>query len=87
MRWQSYIRYTKSGKYDNIPVVTYKGKRLSPELYVADVTKLTKNDLYPKVVRAAKDIKNKEGKVVIKAGDIIPGAVIAINPDMEALTT
>jgi len=87
MRWQSYIRYTKSGKYDNIPVVIYKGKRLSPDMYVADATKLTKNDLYPKIVRAAKDIKNKEGKIVIKAGDIIPGAVIAINPDMEALTT
>ena len=87
MRWQSYIRYTKSGKYDNIPVVTYKGKRLSPDMYVTDVTKLTKNDLYPKVVRAAKDIKDKEGKVVIKAGDVIPGAVVAINPDMEALTT
>ena len=87
MRWQSYIRYTKSGKYDNIPIVLYKGKRLSPEAYIADIENPTHEELYPKVVRAAIDIKGQDGKVLFKKGDIIQGATIAINADMEALTT
>lgn len=87
MRWQSYIRYTKSGKYDNVPVVLYRGKRLDPKVYVADLSNLTRNDLYPREVRSVVDIKDKDGNVIVKKGDIIQGASVAINADMEALTT
>lgn len=86
-RWQSYVRYTNAKEYDNIPVVMYKNKRLNPKYYISDLKNPTHDELYPKRVYAAIDIKDKDGKIIFKKGDLIPGAVYVTNADMESLTT
>ena len=86
-RWQSYVRYTNAKEYDNIPVVMYKNKRLNPKYYISDLKNPTHDELYPKRVYAAIDIKDKDGNIIFKKGDLIPGAVYVTNADMESLTT
>ena len=87
-RFQSYKRYSNNKEgYDNVPVVIYRGKQLNPKHYIVNKDKLTKDDLYPKFVKWSHDVLDKNGKVIFKKGDIIQGASIVMNYDMENLTT
>ncbi len=72
---------------DNVPMVMFRGKLLDPKHYISNKNKLSQEDLYPKFVRWSHDILDKNGKIIFKAGDVIQGASIVMNYDMENLTT
>lgn len=87
-RFQSYKRYTnRKDGMDNVPMVMFRGKLLDPKHYISNKNKLSQEDLYPKFVRWSHDILDKNGKIIFKAGDVIQGASIVMNYDMENLTT
>lgn len=87
-RFQSYKRYTnRKDGMDNVPMVMFRGKLLDPKHYISNKNKLSQEDLYPKFVRWSHDVLDKNGKIIFKAGDVIQGASIVMNYDMENLTT
>jgi hypothetical protein len=85
-KYKSYIRHT-SKEYAGIPmVVGANGKIISPDAYISDPKHLTDEEKFMTRVVAVRDIE-EDGKVICKAGEIIPGAQIITNPDFESYTT
>jgi len=89
-RNQSYVRFLdekKYGEYVGFPVVIYKNAILNPSYYISDPKLRNEDTLYPKQVRLVKDMKDKNGNVICKAGDILQGAIIAQDQDKQTLAT
>lgn len=89
IRYQSYTRFTneeKFGDYVGAPVVHYDGGVLNPSYYIADPKNMTNQDIYPQQITLVKDLY-KNGKLVAKKGDILNGAIIMQNQDLQSITT
>lgn len=89
-RYLSYIRFSdkeKFGEYVGFPVVAYKNVVVDPSYYIADTSVRNEETMYPKYVRLVKDLKDKKGNIICKAGDILQGAVILQDYDKQTLTT
>ena len=89
-RYLSYIRFSdkeKFGEYVGFPVVAYKNVVVDPSYYIADTSVRNEETMYPKYIRLVKDLKNKKGNIICKAGDILQGAVILQDYDKQTLTT
>lgn len=89
IRYQSYIRFTnkeKFGDYVGAPVVHYDGGVLNPSYYIANPKNMTQQDIYPQQITLVKDLY-KNGKLVAKKGDVLNGAVILQNQDLQSITT
>lgn len=80
-RERSYLRYE-----NGIPKVYYKGELLDPKEYISNSENLTEEEKFPTVVRYTRDFMDEEGNVH-KKGEIIQGAIIAVNHEYESLTT
>ena len=84
-RFKSYIRYS-TAEFSRIPIVILNGQKVDPSAYIKDVKNPTQNELFMTQVRAVKDLYDGN-KLICKKGEIIPGALIATNPDYESFTT
>lgn len=86
----SYIRFLdekKYGEYVGFPVVMYRNVILNPSYYISNPKLRNEDTLYPKQVRLVKDMKDKNGNIICKAGDILQGAVLMQDQDKQTLTT
>ena len=73
-RYLSYIRFSdkeKFGEYVGFPVVAYKNVVVDPSYYIADTSVRNEETMYPKYIRLVKDLKDKKGNIICKAGDIL----------------
>lgn len=89
-RYLSYIRFSdkeKFGEYVGFPVVMYNGVIVDPSYYIADTSVRNEDTMYPKQIRLVKDLKDKKGNLICKAGDILQGAAILQDQDKQTLTT
>ena len=84
-RFKSYIRYS-TDEFSKIPIVFLNGQKVDPHAYIRDVKNPTQNELFMTQVRAVKDLYDGD-KLICREGEIIPGALIATNPDYESFTT
>jgi len=66
--------------------VHYDGGVLNPSYYIADPKNMTNQDIYPQQITLVKDLY-KNGKLVAKKGDILNGAIIMQNQDLQSITT
>ena len=89
LRYQSYIRFTEKQyeKYAGFPKVYYHGAIVKPEYYIGNTEDRSEQAMYPTEVRLVKDLVDKNGKVICKAGDILQGAAYAQNQNNQTLTT
>lgn len=89
LRYQSYIRFTEKQyeKYAGFPKVYYHGAIVKPEYYIGNTEDRSEQAMYPTEVRLVKDLVDKNGKVICKAGDILQGATYAQNQNNQTLTT
>ena len=89
-RYLSYIRFSdeeKFGEYVGFPVVMYKNTIVDPSYYIADTSVRNEETMYPKYIRLVKDLKDKKGNIICKAGDVLQGAAILQDQDKQTLTT
>lgn len=89
-RYLSYIRFSdkeKFGEYVGFPVVMYKNAVVDPSYYITDTSIRNEDTMYPKQIRLVKDLKDKKGNLICKAGDILQGAAILQDQDKQTLTT
>ena len=89
LRYQSYLRFTEKQyeKYAGFPKVYYHGAIVKPEYYIGNTEDRSEQAMYPTEVRLVKDLVDKNGKVICKAGDILQGATYAQNQNNQTLTT
>lgn len=89
LRYQSYIRFTEKQyeKYAGFPKVYYHGAIVKPEYYIGNTEDRSEQAMYPTEVRLVKDLVDKNGKVICKAGNVLQGATYAQNQNNQTLTT